>query len=268
MTRSRLLLLRGDRLFWSDKEARKNMLRKRALCVLLCGLFLVSTACASGSTPSQPSVSEQPTTISSPPPTATATVQPSATSLPAGTVLYQADWLQGLSQWQPGSGWKVVQGQLDVAANDLSHIIIPYQPHIHNYAIEVRLEVVRLLKGEAGSWTIFGQRQTGKDGFQASVLGVKGTEERISGSHGQVEIWLDPQTAMAPGSGTPNDYDPGFQWHTYTVEVRDNSARLLDNGIQLGYASSVDAYYLSNGPLGLSCQWLEVRVSSIRILSL
>lgn len=146
--------------------------------------------------------------------------------------------------------------------------MIPYQPPIHNYALEVRLEVVRLLKGEAGSWTIFGQRQTGKDGFQASVLGVKGTEERMSGSHGQVEIWLDPLTAMPPGIGTPNDYDPGFHWHTYTIEVRDNSARLLDNGIQLGYVSSVDTYYLSNGPLGLSCQWLEVRISSIRILAL
>jgi hypothetical protein len=243
------------------------MVRKQVFCLLLCLLCLVSTACASGST-SQPPVSSQPTTTPSPRPTVTVSVQPTATSLPAGIVLYQADWSKGLSQWQAGSGWNVVQGQLEVTANDLSQIIIPYRPTIHNYAIEVRLEVVRLLKGEAGSWTIFGQRQPGKDGFQASVLGVKGTEERMSGSHGQVEIWLDPQTAMAPGSGIPNDYDPGFQWHTYTIEVRDNSARLLDNGIQLGHISSVDAYYLSNGPLGLSCQWLQVRVSSIRILSL
>ena len=246
------------------------MVRKRTLCVLLWMICLVSTACASGSATSQSTASTRPTSVSSPRPTstATATVQPSATSVPAGTVLYQADWSRGFSQWQPGSGWKVVQGQLDVTANGLSQIIIPYQPHIHNYAIEVRLEVVRLLKGEAGSWTIFGQRQNGKDGFQVSVLGVKGTEERMSGSHGAAQILLDPVTAMAPGIGIPNDYDPGFQWHIYTIEVQDNSIRFRDNGIQIGYASSVDAYYLSNGPLGLSCQWLEVRVSSIRILSL
>jgi hypothetical protein len=240
------------------------MVRKQVLYVLLCMLCLVSTAaCASGSTSSQPSVSSpRPTS------TATVTIQPTATSLPAGTVLYEANWSQGLSQWQASGGWQVTQGQLEVAANGLSKIIIPYRPHVANYAIEVRLEVVSLLKGEAGSWTIFGQRQPGKDGFQAEVLGVKGTEPRMSGSHGAIYIILDPITAMAPGIGSPNDYDPGFQWHTYRIEVRDNSVRLLDNGIQLVYASSVDAYYLSNGPLGFSCQWLVVRVSSIRLLSL
>ena len=238
------------------------MFRKQVLCVLLCMFCLVSAACASSSP-----ASSQPTTTLSPRPTATTPVQPSATSLPAGTVLYQADWSQGLSQWQASGGWKVEQGQLDVTANNLSQIIIPYRPNIHNYSIEVRLEIVRLLRGEAGSWTIFGQRQDGKDGFQASVLGVKGTEERMSGSHGQVEIWLDPLTAMPPGIGIPNDYDPGFRWHTYTIEVQDSTARLLDNGIQLSYVSSVDTYYLSNGPLGFTCQWLEVRIASIRILS-
>ena len=244
------------------------MFRKQALCPLLCLLCLLSTACASVSTTSQSTA--QPTTVSLPQSTTTAaaTVQPTATPLPAGTVLYQADWSQGLSQWQAGSGWKVVQGQLEVTANDLTQIIIPYKPRIHNYAIEVRLEVVSLLRGEAGYWTIFGQRQTGKDGFQAEVLGVKGTELRMSGSHGAAQIILDPLTAMAPGVGIPNDYDPGFNWHTYTIEVQDNSIHFRDNGIQIGYASSVDAYYLSNGPLGFSCQWLEVRISSIRILSL
>src|SRR5579872_1058875 len=212
------------------------MFRKRALYALFCMLCLVSTACASGST------SPQPTKNPSPSPTTTtmATVQPTATSLSAGTVLYAANFAQGLSAWQAGNGWKVAQGQLDVTANDLSQITIPYQPHVHNYAIEVRLEVVRLLKGEAGYWTIFAQRQTGKDGFRASAVGVKGTEPRMSGSHGAAEILLDPFTALSQGTGLPIDYDPGFQWHTYTVEVRDNSVRLLDNGIQLVYASSVD----------------------------
>jgi hypothetical protein len=245
------------------ERAKKNMFRKRVLYLLLYVCCLVSAACASSSAPTQSPVSSP-----QPKPTATATAQPTASSLPAGTVLYQANWSQGLSQWRASGDWKVVQDQLDVTANNLSQITIPYRPDMHNYAIEVRLEIVRLLKGEAGSWTIFGTRQDGKDGFRATVSGVKGTEDRISGSHGQVEIWLDPFTAMPPGSGIPNDYDPGFRWHTYTIEVRDNSARLLDNGIQLSQVSSADTYYLSNGPLGMTCQWLEVRVSSIRILSL
>jgi hypothetical protein len=241
------------------------MFRKQSLSVLLCMfciLCLVSTACASSSPSSQSPATSQTKSA------ATATAQPTATSLPAGTVLYQANWSQGLSQWRASGDWKVVQGQLDVTANDLSQITIPYQPGIDNYALEVRLEIVRSLKGEAGSWTIFGQRQKEKDGFQASVLGVKGTEERMSGSHGQVEIWLDPFSAMPQGSGLPNDYDPGFRWHTYTIEVQNDGARLLDNGIQLSQVSSIDTDYLSNGPLGFTCQWLEVRIASIRILSM
>ena len=238
------------------------MFRQRVLYVLLCLCCLISAACASAAP-----VSQSPTSTPVRP-TATTAVQPTATSIPAGTVLYQADWSHGLAQWQASGNWQVAQGQLDVTATALSQIIIPYRPAIHNYAIEVRLEIVRLLKGEAGSWTIFGQRQEEKDGFQATVAGVKGPEERMSGSHGQIEIWIDPFTAMAPGTGIPDDYDPGFRWHTYTIEVQDNTARLLDNGIQLNHISSEETYYLSNGPLGFTCQWLEVRIASIRVLAM
>jgi len=240
------------------------MTRSRLPYLLLCGLFLVSTACASGSTTSQPATVSSPR----PAPTATATVQPTASSLPAGTVLYEADWSKGLSQWQASGGWQVTQGQVEVAANGLSKIIIPYRPHVANYAIEVRLEVVSLIQGEGGYWTIFAQRQPGKDGFQAGALGLKGTEERMSGSHGQAQVYFDPLTAMAPGIGTPVDYDPGFKWHIYRVEVYENSVRLRDNGVQLAYGSSEDADYISNGPLGLECERLVVRISSIRILAL
>jgi len=237
------------------------MFRKRVMYVLLCMFCLVSAACASSSPSSQ-------SPASTPRPTATTPVQPTPTSLPPGTMLYQADWSQGLSQWQASGGWKVVQGQLEVAANNLSKIIIPYRPTVANYAIEVRLEVVSLIQGEGGYWTIFGQRQPGKDGFQAGALGLKGSEERMSGSHGQAQVYFDPLSAMAPGIGIPNDYDPGFKWHTYRVEVYENSVRLRDNGVSLAYGSSVDADFISNGPIGLECERLVLRIALIRVLAM
>jgi len=238
------------------------MFRQRVLYALLCLFCLVTAACASTS----PSSSQAP--ASTPRPTATTPVQPIATPLPAGTVLYQADWSHGLSQWQASGGWQISQGQLEVAANGLSKFIIPYRPTVPNYAIEVRLEIVSLIQGEGGYWTVFGQKQPGKDGFQAGALGIKGSEERMSGSHGEAIVYFDPLTAMGPGVGLPDDYDPGFKWHTYRVEVFENSVRLRDNGVSLVYGSSVDSDFISNGPIGLECERLVLRIASIRVLSM
>lgn len=238
------------------------MFRKQVVNVLLCLFCLVTAACA-GASPSQSPASSPQTK-----PTATTPVQPTATSLPAGTVLYRADWSHGLSQWQASGGWQVSQGQLEVTANSLSKFTIPYRPTVANYAIEVRLEIVSLIQGEGGYWVFFGQRQPGKDGFQTGALGIKGSEERMSGSHGQAQVIFDPLTAMAPGIGLPVDYDPGFKWHTYRVEVLENSVRLRDNGVSLAYGSSMDSDFISNGPIGLQCERLVLRIASIRVLSM
>ncbi len=78
----------------------------------------------------------------------------------------------------------------------------------------------------------------------------------------------DPSSSMNPGTGLPIDYEPGFQWHTFRVEVQGNEARLLVDGVQIGHASSNQTDVLSNGPIGLMSQLIVLRVSSIRILTL
>jgi hypothetical protein len=240
------------------------MLRKQVLPALLCGYLLISiVACASGST------STQPTAVSSPHPTSTATVQPTATSIPAGTVLFQANWAQGLSQWQVSGAWKIIGGQLGIEndSSDPATLIIPYQPTVANYAIEIHLQIVRLPQ-EGGNWALFAQKQPGKDGYQADVFSLYGTESRPFGQHPSASVYIDPYSDASPGTGIPIDYEPGFKWHTYRIEVRDNTARFLDNGSQIGYANSVNTDMLSNGPLVLSCTVVVLRVSSLQILSL
>lgn len=240
------------------------MLRKQVLRALLCGYFLISIAACAGGSPTS-----QPTAGASPHATATATVQPTATSLPAGTVLFQANWAQGLSQWQVNGGWKIIGGQLGIE-NDSSNtetLIIPYRPTVANYAIEIRIEIVRLPQ-EGGNWEFFAQKQPGKDGYQADVFSLYGTEARPFGQHPSAVVNIDPISDTSAGTGLPIDYEPGFNWHNYRIEVRDNSAKFLDNGSQIGYANSMTTDALSNGPLGLSCTSVVLRVSSLRILSL
>jgi len=193
---------------------------------------------------------------------------PTPITLPAGTVLYQADWSHGLAGWQGAQGWKIVQGQLETVSSAPLTLTIPYRPTVTDYTIEVRFQIVRLLQQNGGYFTIFASKAPGKDGYQAGVLDLEGSQPRPNGAHPQAQVFIDPASSMAPGSGLPIDYEPGFKWHTYRVEVQGNEARLLDDGVQIGRASSEQTDVLSNGPIGLSSELVVLRVRSIRIMAL
>ena len=87
------------------------------LVFLVCFLLFSLVACSAG-TPS--------TTV---PPQATVPAakqtSPTPTPLPAGTVLYQADWSHGLAGWPGAQGWKVVQGQLESDNSGSATFTIP-----------------------------------------------------------------------------------------------------------------------------------------------
>jgi hypothetical protein len=232
------------------------------LFMLLVGFLLFSLgACSAG---------ESSTTV---PPHATgpATEHPSPTPtrLPAGIVLYQADWSHGLVGWQGTQGWKVVQGQLETDSSGSATLTIPYQLAVSDYAVEIRLQIVRLLSQNGGSsFSIFATRAPGKDGYQAGASNLVDSVTRPFGTHPQSQAYIDPYGDMSPGTGLPVAYFPGFGWRTYRVEVQGNEVRLLADGVQIASASSEQTAVLSNGPLGLSSELVILRVSSVRIITL
>ncbi len=230
--------------------------------IWLAMLLLVLAACGAGSALAQQKGVPSQTLVP------TSSVLPTATALPAGTVLYQANWSHGLASLQGTHGWKVVQGQLETYASDPANLAIPYRPTVINYAIEIRLQVVRLFQKNGGYFTIGATKEAGKDGYQAGVNGLEGSESRPNGAHPQAQVLIDPYSSMAIGSAYPVDYEPGSQWHTFRVEVQGNEAILLVDGVQIGRASSEKTDVLSNGPLSLSSSLLDLRVSSLRIISL
>lgn len=226
--------------------------------MLLCSLAACSTAAPSGTAQSHA------TTVvvehSSPTPT--------PTPLPPGIALYKADWSHGLTGWSGTHGWQVVQGQLETDSNSTALLTLPYQPPAGNYAIEMRLQIVRLLSSHGGSFfSIFANKAPGKDGYQAGVSNLVDSVTRPFGTHPASQVFLDPYGDTVPGSGLPDANYPGFGWHTYRVEVRGKAVRLLDGGVQIGIANS-QQNIISNGPLGLSSGQVVLRVSSIRILTL
>jgi hypothetical protein len=229
--------------------------------VLLVGLLLVSLGACSTGTPS--------TTVPSQtvPPSVNHT-SPTPTPLPAGTLLYQADWSHGLSGWPGAHGWKVVQGQLESDTSGSATFTIPYQLHVSDYAIEFRLQVVRSLPPYGGDYEIVAPKLPSKDGYHAGVFDLKAPGLHPFGQHPQSNVYLDPYSNPSQGSGMPQDYEPGTGWHTYRVEVRGNEASLLDDGTQIGNASSQRTDTLSNGPIEFDCTLVILRVSNLRILTL
>jgi hypothetical protein len=162
----------------------------------------------------------------------------------------------------------VVQGQLESDSSGSATFTIPYHLIVSDYAIEIRLEIVRLLSQNGGSsFTIFATKSPGKDGYQAGVSNLLGSGPHPMAAHPQSQVFLDPYEDTAQGSGLPNAYYPRPGWHTYRVEVQGNEAILLVDGVQIGSASSQQTDVLSNGPLGVSSQMVVLRLSSVRILT-
>jgi hypothetical protein len=229
--------------------------------LILVGFLLFSlVACSSGTS----------STTVPPPATATAAKQsyPTQTPLPAGTVLYQANLSHGLAGLQGSQGWKAQQGQLESDPSGSATFTIPYQPTASNYAVEVRIQIVRSVPPNGGYFSIFAPKTPGKDGYQAGISGLKGSAPRPFGDHPQSQVFIVPNGDMTLGSGLPQDHEPGTAWHTYRVEVHGNEASLLADGVQIGDASSQQTDFLSNGPIGFKCQLVILHVSNISILTL
>lgn len=223
-------------------------------------LFFSLAACSAGTSPTN--VPPQATVPAARHPS------PTPTPLPAGTILYQADWSHGLAGWPGAHGWKVVQGRLESGSSGSAAFTIPYRLSVSDYAIEMRIQVVRSIPPNSGYFLISAPKSAGKDGYHAGILDLKGSVPRPFGDHPQSHVYLDPMDNMSPGSGIPQDYEPGSGWHTYRIEVQGNEASLLDNGVQIGSASSDATDVLSNGPIDFSSELVILRVSSLRILTL
>lgn len=238
-----------------------HVIRNVSSVVLLGGLLLFSLgACSTGTTST--TVPSQTT-----PPSVNHT-SPTPTPLPAGIVLYRAEWSHGLAGWPRTHGWKLVQGQLESDKSGSASFTIPYQLTASDYAIEFRLQVVRSVPPYGGNYEIVAPKLPGKDGYHAGIFDLKAPGPHPFGQHPQSNVYLDPSSQVTQGNGMPQDYEPGSGWHTYRVEVRGNEASLLDGGTQIGNASSQRTDTLSNGPIEFDCTLVILRLSDLRILTL
>lgn len=237
------------------------MSRTLRILVLGCLVFLL-TACTSSNAPAQTSAS----TASPSLPTPTAT--PTQPGVPSGTVLFQSNWSRGLAGWGGSPGWKIVNGmpQSDLSQNNA--LTLPYHLAVSNYAVEFRFQILSV-PHNGGYFIVKASRTLDKNGYTAGILNLLSPAPHSEFANPEVIIYLDPVTAIEnPELARPSDYEPGTFWHTFRVEVQDQSANFLADGFSKGRATSSQTDHLSNGPLQLLCSGAIVRVSSVRLIAL
>lgn len=228
--------------------------QRQALSIFLVGSLLLLAACSAGTS-----------STSSPSPTSRASA--TTPTLPAGTVLYQADWSRGFAQWQVTAGWMAMHGYLQSDATQNISITAPYRPVVSNYAVELRLQVVRVPE-DGGFFSLSANPMPGRDGYDAAVSNLLKPGHTTGGLAPELGIMIDPLSSMDVGSVQVKDYDPGADWRSYRVEVREWAATFLVNGARNSQAVSTKTDYLSNGPIHLTCGGVILRVSNFRIVAL
>lgn len=223
-------------------------------------------------------VSPSSTTASSvAPPTATATAESggvtqtsigavttaSAPRAAPGTVLYEADWSQGMDGWVGPGDWKLLGGMLlNDGTGDYSEFFPLIAPvdlaGTADYAVEAEIRVVE----EASSFGIVVRADNRGGGYVAGVGRGWNRTSAISDLDG----WWgtnDLNGRLVDGA----IFDPRGDWHSYRVEVRGNTLRLFVDDAKL--AEVMDNKYLEAGRVGLwSCKYqLEVRSCKVTSLS-
>ncbi len=235
------------------------MLQRRMFCLLLLVYAMLSLlSCASNPAPTQPTGQRTPASA-----TAAVQISPTVPAVPKGTVLYQANWSQGLAGWQVPKAWTVNGGQLVTNSLTTTSIVVPYRPTVANYAIETRVQFAQMLVNSHNGFTIYANDEPGKDGYEAQIfnLALRGAGMAPTG-------YIDMATDnLITSTFEPHDYQPGTRWHTYRVEVVGDQATLFVDGTQIS-RSITQENAISDGPLGLTSWGFALRVSSLVITAL
>lgn len=194
-----------------------------------------------------PNGTDRPTDDPTPTPTAKST--PSASPVPTP---YVADWSSGLNGWTGDDEWTVVDGQLlsDTSGGG-ERLIAPFIPKDRDYAVEVKIQLVKLGCCGNADWGI-----TARDGYYVGIHHNWFFEES--------SLFASADTAE-PGLNTISElrHTPDYSPHTMRAEFDGNEIRLFIDG-QLVLSGTSNAH-LDPGRIGLFSRNVEVTVQSVRI---
>ncbi len=222
-----------------------------------------TTAPVSNTTPSSISTATAPAVASQ-----TVAPSPSPTSLPApGVTLCQADASHGWNGWSGPPDWKILNGTLlnDGTNQDMSlqpTIVAPCQlDGISDYAVEARIQIVSFNNQSQNCFAITVRGDPTQSQWQGYIAAidsgcVSSTSQTVIAVN---SLGSDKVIAHAP-------FNPGSGFHTYRVEVKGNSIKILvDGGEEL---SVIDNRYLDTSQVGLASYGCQLIITSFKVISL
>jgi hypothetical protein len=174
---------------------------------------------------------------------------PSVSQQPAGTVLYEiTDWSSGTSGWAAAGQWKAAGGMLVTDGSSDSFAVAPVDLTGHpDYVVECEVQIV---DPEAKTDVLLMARMINGTGYYG---GFDGSASRMATGYGSGEL---------SSSGFVLDGN----WHTYRLEVRGNTIKLLFE--QAEVARAVDNRALEPGTVGIYCAGGQICVRSFRVVAL
>jgi hypothetical protein len=182
--------------------------------------------------------------------------------LPSGTILYQADWVHRLNDWQPSIGWSVVNGVLQSPTQGAVSLTVPYHPAVTDYALQWRLRVFKLTQ-IFGSYLLQVAPQSGQDGYQAEVIGFPRPDKETNSIHPQVEVHAEPFDEGNPG--TAHDQQFGFVWHMYRLVVHGARVEFLIDG-QISGRALGQTRTLASSPIRLEVTDIGLQISQFQVM--
>lgn len=209
-------------------------------------------------------------------PTSTPTESPTSTATPTSTVtppptstpvppLYQADGSGGFEEWTVGNDWIFINGMLvndGTSSSDTGYVPAPFDLEERtDYAVEAEIQWVRE-GAEHVANKGFGvvARASNRRAYWAGY-----NDFSCCGPGAFVGVGNSAGNAMYPGGVASAAYEVDNEWHTYRLEVKGNTIRLLIDGTVL--IETVDNQVLQSGRVGL-CADSQINVRSFKVIAL
>lgn len=190
----------------------------------------------------------------------TDTPTPIATNTPISTPISSGlPCSVDIGNWTGGSAdWKILNGVMlnDGTGSSRSGeptIVAPCQPMVADYAIEVKIQVVRD-SGYSHQFGIVTRGTSGNGNWQ-------GYSAVISTSDGNAWLYTIGKDTLIKAPFTP-----GSAVHTYRLEAKGNTLSFSIDGTKL--FTTIDNTFLSGSQLGLWSDYVQLQVTGLKVTAL
>lgn len=161
-------------------------------------------------------------------------------------MVYSTNWRLGITGWQGGSGWQVVNGILTFNGDSEASLVSPFHTsQLTNFAVQARIQSV-----------------ANDDCCGAGAFGLLAHSNIVGGFYNDgLRVW-----EIGGNNFGSSNFSMDRKWHTYRLEVHGNSYRLLVDGVLA--VTAMSNHSLSSADIGLYSYNYEINVKNYQVYSL